>query len=214
MYRHIDQHVEALIHILRRERHVEEYDELVRRFRQPTAAQDPEFQRQYAHFWGFHQALDPTWRENYFKWLQKIASQRDREPRHLLECTLHEIGRNLASGQSVEFSFAAKLVHTLAPESPIYDAKIRDFYLLPETMRGRNFEERIGYGLRIYDALVEEYNRVLQGHLLDKSIALFRRKLHPHAFTPIKIIDSLIWVFVKWAKKDPPRFGAGELRYK
>ncbi len=63
----------------------------------------------------------------------------------------------------------------------------------------------------IYDRLVTQYARVWEKSLLRDSITRFRNELPPDtSFTVEKIIDSLIWAFVKWAG---PTFLAGKLHH-
>jgi hypothetical protein len=101
------------------------------------------------------------------------------------------------------------------PRSPICDANVRAFYFLPDTNGGGAIETRIRGCLEVYDALVKEYDRILENRLLDESIACFREELNPETFTDIKVIDSLIWAFVTWARqaRQGPAFVKGELQY-
>jgi hypothetical protein len=215
MYRHIDQHIEALLDLLRKNKHVQDYDNLMRAFTQADTAVDMEFQRHYAHFWALGPGVDKPWRRNYFLVLQEVRTQRELDPqqrRQLLERVCHETLGERKGGRSLQFSFTTKLVHTAAPTSPIYDDKVRAFFLLPYANHGGDIARRIGPCLDVYDAVVKEYDRILDKHLLDRSIALFRKELHPETFTDIKVIDSLIWAFMSWAMQGRA-FGGGELRY-
>lgn len=85
--------------------------------------------------------------------------------------------------------------------APIYDDRVRAFYFLPHANNGGAIEPRIHRCLDAYDALVNEYDRIIANNLLHQSIVRFREELHPEEFTDIKIIDSLIWAFVTWAKR-------------
>jgi len=212
MYRHINRHIKALLDLLRKDNHVQNYDHLMNEFRQANAAPDARVQEHYVRFWGGMRGLDAQWRAGYFEILQRIRNDPMAYPRQLLEHICHETLSNRNGGQSIEFSLTTKLVHMVNPRSPIYDANVRAFYLLPDLNGGGDIETRIGLCLGVYDALVKEYNRILENRLLDESIVRFREELNPEKFTDVKIIDSLIWAFVTWAKQGPA-FVKGELQY-
>jgi hypothetical protein len=161
MYHHINRHIEPLLDRLRKKKHVQDYDNLMHAFAQPDAPLDAEFQGHYARFWGFNQGVDKAWRRNYFTVLQNIRNQTQLDLRETLRCVCHETLNDRKGGQSLEFSFATKLVHTMAPKSPIYDANVRAFYFLPDTNTGGDIETRIGRCLEVYDALVRGYDLVL-----------------------------------------------------
>lgn len=115
------------------------------------------------------------------------------------------------------FSFATKMAHMVAPDRvPVYDARVCAFYLLPGLPENKGAEERVTEYLRRYKAIVKEYKRVKEKHLLDESIQRFRDELKPKEFKDVKVIDSLIWAFVTRAQggrgKDPA-FLNEELEY-
>jgi len=205
MYRHINNHIEPILAVLRNENLVPDYDSLMCAFRNTDVATDEEFQIRYATFWGFHPGASPEWRTEYFRLLQRIRRNGSTPD---LEQICNQTRGTRRDTPSVEFSFATKLVHMVDPESPIYDRNVRAFYLLKDP-NGKP-DTRVAYCLQVYDHLVTEYERIRKQHLLDKSIKCFQRELQPRTFTDVKIIDSLIWAFVKWAG---PAFLAGELHY-
>ncbi|MBN1507203.1 MAG: hypothetical protein JW955_10180 [Sedimentisphaerales bacterium] len=158
-----------------------------------------------------------TWRETYYTLLQNVRNEPQLDLREALRYVCRETSDNQRGGQSLEFSFATKLVHMVSPSSPIYDANVRAFYLFPDVKGSGYTEPRMADYLKVYDALVREYNRILTHGLLSHSIDRFKEELNPERFTDIKIIDSLIWAFVTWARqglaRQGPAFGNGELQY-
>jgi hypothetical protein len=216
MYHHINTHINTLLDLLQEDRHVEGYDNLMRRFQRVDAAEDEEFQKLYIHFWGLR-GLRGDWHQRYFRVLQKIRREPAIDLAQLLEYICHQTLGVRGSKQTVEFSFAAKMAHMVAPDrAPIYDDRVRAFYFLPDTAHKASIDARIQQCLRAHDALVKEYGRVLQNRVLDKPIACFRKKLNPERFVDMKIIDSLIWAFVTWARGDRrrrPAYIEGTLQY-
>jgi hypothetical protein len=219
MYRQIDRHIEPILDVLRTEKHVENYDNVMNTFKNTNAAEDGQFQRDYAYFWRLR-GLN-AWRQDYFGLLQEIRMRGEPAPeqrRRLLEDVCRTIWKK---HNSLHFAFATKLVHTVDPTSPIYDDNVRAFYLVPHTNNGGDIERRIGPCLDVYDALVREYERIVANHLLRDPIDRFRTEPHAQTFTDIKVIDSLIWAFVTWAARSAsdagarqaPAFVTGELRY-
>lgn len=215
MYRHINQHIKALLDLLRKENHVQDYHHLMCAFAQTNAAKDEQFQRDYARFWAFGPGVNGAWRTHYFNLLEEVRKRRELTPEQrpeLLKEVCHKTSNNHRGGTFLQFAFATKLVHMVDPTSPIFDCRVRAFYLLPHTNNGGTIKPRIDACLEVYKALEKEYARILDKHLLDESIALFRKEFRAEKFTPIKVIDSLIWAFVTWAKRGPA-FGTGKLQY-
>jgi hypothetical protein len=103
--------------------------------------------------------------------------------------------------QSLQFSFATKLLHMTNPVLPIFDSQIAGFYFFQETGTGLNLQQRIDGFVAFHAFLVQEYARVLRFGLLAKAIEEYRRQLKPQHVTDEKIVDSLIWAFVGLLRK-------------
>jgi hypothetical protein len=64
-----------------------------------------------------------------------------------------------------------------------------------------SLQQRIAGFVTFHNFLIQEYARVLQNGLLASAIQEFHLQLTPQHFTDEKIVDSLIWAFVKLLHK-------------
>lgn len=221
MYRHINQHIgqvlDSLAHTV--PNYVQDYNYLMDTLGEAgvNLAENQAFRRRYTRFWGGMRGLNNLWRADYFQVLQQHIGN---GPVPDLPLLLRGIAIETMNNEALQFSYATKLTHMVVPASPIYDAHIRAFYLLPEPPRanpaGADIEERIGakldYCLGVHSALVKEYDRIQARHLLDQSIDEFDNTFNGHQFTRVKVIDSLLWAFVNWVKQGPAIVN-GDLQY-
>ena len=155
----------------------------------------PEYQGRYKNFWTMYPArLSETFYQKYFGALQSTPVSLSNLCQVLWDASARPNGR-----QSLQFSFATKLLHMLQPELPIYDSRIAWFYFFPEPSRDWPLERRIETFVGFYEFLIDEYSRIIRKGLLAKSIAAFRERFKPDNHTDEKIIDWLIWQFVTLA---------------
>lgn len=112
---------------------------------------------------------------------------------------------------SIQFSFATKLLHTLDHHQPIFDKYIEAFFLFPDRQGKKSV------CLDIYDSLKEEYQRIKDCGLLFNAINAFKieilKKNLSQEITDEKIIDFYIWQFSKMMK-DPNQMKSNGFRKK
>ena len=120
--------------------------------------------------------------------------------RELLNVPAQNNGRRM-----LHFSFASKMVHMLCPDRPIYDNKVKRFYFLPEHGSGE-VNNRLRGLINSYEFLVGEYQRILTQGLLAPAIEGFRERFQV-PFSDQKVIDTLIWTFVKFLQDGAVRDG-------
>ena len=101
--------------------------------------------------------------------------------------------------QTLQFSFATKLLHTLSPLLPIYDSLVARFFLFKAPPRNRAAPERISKLTAFHGFLVTEYARVIDSGQLATAIEAFRQRFDPKEHTDEKILDWLIWKLVALA---------------
>ena len=180
----------------------------------PDAYQD--YQGQYRDYWGMNAAgLTPAQFDAYFQFLADLAQQAQADNGQIpglddicetlteICHQLHEMP-NQQGRHCIYFSFATKLVHMVYPDYPIYDSKVKAFYFLPDP--AGDFGPRMGTLLPSYRFLHREYNRILDDHLLDGAMALFANQLGDVG-SPAKVIDWLIWTFVRALQQGAIRDG-------
>ena len=177
--------------------HVTEYEWLIQNVGQAIT---PDYQKRYRRYWAMDRArLSPAFHAAYFSTLNAAISH----PPTLssIANALHAASANSKGRQSLQFSFATKLLHMANQHLPLYDSQVAAFYFFqePEIKKPNDLHDlqrRINEFVRFHDFLKQEYARVLQKNLLATAIQDFRTRLKPQHFTEEKIVDSLIWAFV------------------
>jgi len=196
MYSLINQFAEMVVGAIPHN-HVTDYEWLIQNVAQ-VGTQD--YQKKYRLYWAMNVAqLSPPFYSAYFGALGDALKQTTTlsDVTHVLyNASARRDGR-----QSLQFSFATKLLHMTNPVLPVFDSQIAGFYFFQETTTGLNLQERINGFVAFHDFLVQEYARVLKSGLLAKPILEYYRKLNPQHVTDEKIVDSLIWAFVGLLRK-------------
>lgn len=156
-------------------------------------ARTPQYQARFRNFWTMNVArLSDGFYASYFGLLSNSATQ---SLTNLCE-TLHGASLRSDGRQTLQFSFATKLRHTLDPHLPIYDSRVARFFLFREPPSDLPLEERISRLMVFYDFLRTEYARVINDGLLVSAVSDFRQQFNPSQHTDEKIIDWLVWAFV------------------
>lgn len=196
MYQLIEKNCTAIISSIPRS-HVTKYDWLMHN---AALSGSPAFQTRYKNFWRLNAArLSPDYCQTYFAELRSAqlnTTSPDKVAARLFATPTHRNGR-----QSLQFSFATKLVHTADPTTPIYDSLIAAFYFFQEPSQKLSLPKRIAHLTAFQKFLVQEYQRILSKKLLARSISSFRKHFKAQNFTDQKVIDSLLWSFVGLLKR-------------
>jgi hypothetical protein len=209
MYAIIKQNVGALLDSINPQSDISPYVWLLGELPNRNVSQDQEFQRIYRRYWQLNPArLSDRYLAAYFGYLEQVKGQPEHVTveavaRHLLQIPTHGNGR-----QSLQFSFASKLVHMLNPDQPVYDSMVESFFFLPSGGTNGTTEQKIVRLLTSYQFLQAEYGRVLAHGLLAEGITQFRERFRVNAaYTDSKVIDTLIWKFVGFLKGGAVRDG-------
>ena len=163
-------------------------------------AGEAEYQRRYRSYWAMNAArLSASFYTAYFDAL-KAAEIQNGTLKDL--CKLLCVASVRQNGtQTIQFSFATKLQHTVNPVLPIYDSRVARFYLFQEPSSDMPQPARIDRFVAFNDFLVREYARVIGEGYLSRSIQSFRNRFDAANVTDEKIIDWIIWAFVGFADK-------------
>ncbi len=197
MYTLINQNINLVLATLDYRLDIDTYLNLIRRFNQGDISHDPIFHLDYRRYWRLNAArLSETFCLAYFDLMQRLRTDQNMDTeavaRHLYQLPTHKNGR-----QSLQFSFASKLVHTLDPHKPIYDSMIADFFFFRPPDPNIELDFRLQSLSTFYAFLCNEYHRVLEHDLLEASILRFKQiRGVDDTYTDEKIIDTLIWRFV------------------
>jgi len=191
MYDLINIHILSVLQTIP-QNHVAEYDWLLQNVNQcPTAP----YQARYKNYWRLNVArLSANYCNAYFQALQ--VAQANRPAVADLAQQLYATPTHRNGQQSLQFSFATKLLHMVAPSTPIYDSLVAAFYFWQEPARNLTLGQRVAAFAQFHIFLAQEYRRILQNNLLGVSIQGFRQQFNPQHFTDEKVVDSLLWAYV------------------
>jgi hypothetical protein len=197
MYRLINNNCDAVLGELERKLDVPGYQDLQRLLREVNVADDNDFQRKYRTYWRMNVArLGDDFYRRYFGLLEE--SKTVGSPDVALVIQQLSVRSSSTERQSIQFSFASKLVHTLDPRAPVYDSLVAAFYFFVPTSSGEGPDRKLGRLLEFYGFLRSEYERVITLGLLDTAIRRFRGRVRlQESLCDERVVDFLIWGFVK-----------------
>jgi len=103
---------------------------------------------------------------------------------------------------TIQFSFATKLLHTIDNNNPIFDAEVSR--VIHKRVSGRTRDEKIKSCLEIYEFLKNEYGDFLQNEQIKKLILEFRERFNvsKDKMSDIKILDFIVWSLGKIQEKN------------
>jgi len=218
MYALINKHIQDLLNYLHPVKDIDPYIDLRTKLPHVDVSTDQDFQKIYKKYWQLNAArLSASWCAVYFGHLETLKNTQhvptvDEISRFLFGHATNNKGR-----QSLQFSFSTKFVHMLNPTQPVYDSLIAQYYFLPSTTsknerneRGEVVfpEQKLANLLNSYRFLETEHKRILSNGLLEASIHSFRQHFPlAEVFTDEKVIDTLIWQFVRFLRRGAIRKG-------
>jgi hypothetical protein len=197
MYYLINRHIQQIQQLIPQS-DIDGYEYLRQNVQEAGTAQ---YQKAYKSYWKLNIArLSPAFYQAYFQLLQDSLNN---NPPNIQEITqwLYDISARASDHRIIHFSFATKLRHMLDQHSPIYDSRVASFFLFTAPNQ-HNPRQRITEYINFYKFLVNVYGRVLRLGLLAHSIDSFRQQLNTQNFSDEKIIDSLIFYFVRLLRED------------
>jgi hypothetical protein len=170
---------------------VDVYHFLAEQFARGSVTENLLFQFVYRSFYGLDNAgLTEEFKKKYFE-LMEAARGKVVDIRCLSE-VLFDIP-NKKGQNSLQFSFATKLTHTVDPEKPLYDGKIAKYFRFqPSNGFRKGFANRVQPFLPFYDDLTRCYQRILADGTLTNVMQSFR-STYPTPIPDIKILDFIFW---------------------
>ncbi len=197
MYYLLGDHIQPVLNMIGKERprHVPEYDWLIENL---SKSMIPEYQARYRRFWNMNRFLSKEYFSAYFERLNTLSEiPLDAA---MLAKDLYDVPTNSKGRQTIQFSYATKLLHMKHQTLPIYDSFVCKFYFW-EVGDNQTVEQKIQELAGFHAFLVKEYARVISQGLLERPIEAFRKRFEPRFFTDQKTIDSLIWAYTRLLAK-------------
>ncbi len=202
MYNFINNHIEIIAQNVTFADHFAEYLWLKTQYQIGDIVMNEEFKNRYSNFWRLNQArLSQDYKNHYFQLLQDIRNNNHHTITDIVNLLYAEpIYHN--GTQRIQFSFSTKLLHTTNNNMPIFDSLIKDFFFLTSINSNLEYGIKRDSYINQYNFLIREYNRIMGNNFLLVSMNYIRETYHLNEFvTDIKIIDSIIWAFVKYLRE-------------
>lgn len=165
---------------------------------------DADFAKAYRRFWVMRY-VSPGYMTAHMRELERRKRYATADPAEICR-SLREDTTEDGQHAPIQFSFATKLAHMIDPDLPIYDTLVRQFFFLPEPT-AKDFEARLSQYMQSYDFLKVEYRRVLEQGLLAPAIQAFRTAFPACGHSDIKVVDWLLWQFVRMVNAGALRTG-------
>lgn len=181
--------------------HVKVYNELVSDLHSKDISQDLNFQNKYRKFWVMRYVSPKSaFNKKYFDYLEQNKNNKDLNfidvCKEFEDITSDEKGKKKA----FQFSFITKLIHMVDGVFPIYDSKVSRFYFLPN-VKGVNYDEKALYAQTLLNYLTQEQRNAINSKDVQLSIDLFKTHFSVSNISNEKILDSLVWGYVKLREK-------------
>lgn len=145
----------------------------------------------YERYYGMkYTRLSNDWVKKYFDVANKYLN--NIETPVSFKSLLKEVGPD---GNSVQFSFATKLFHTLKEDEPIYDKNVRTFLGIG-IPNGNNPEEREDAAIKIYENDIKNgfYNNVKYAEMRKTMIRMFDGKCsYAEMISDVRKVDFICW---------------------
>ena len=131
--------------------------------------------------------LSDNLKKHFFKLLAEKQTKLD-----IILSELYEIP-TLKKCNSIQFSFATKLLHTIDNDKPIFDKYVTS--ILNIKVKGKNKNEKIQSCIEIYDSLVTLHEELKKNDTIRNVILKFRSKfkVSNEEMSDTKVLDSIMW---------------------
>lgn len=171
------------------EKSIDAYLFIQKEFAKGYIVNNKDFKRVYGNFYRLTMAgLTLEWKERYFEILEGKKSDLKKILNELYEIP------NRKGQNSIQFSFATKLIHTIDTTKPIFDSLVGA--MLGQRAKGKTKEEKIQSCIDIYDILQDVFHTCLGDNALQEILRAFRAKFNlsgERDMSDEKIFDFLIW---------------------
>lgn len=133
--------------------------------------------------------LTKEWKTRYFELMEKYR----KVPPDLKELVTElSILPTIKGYNSIQFSFATKLLNTLNEDKPIYDSFIALVFGFNAPTTSNKSEKTSRY-IEFYDSLEKNYSKIIKEKLLDTVLQKFDDKFANNSLGQIKKLDFIFW---------------------
>jgi len=145
---------------------------------------NPEFQRKFTYFYRLRR--DEGWRRKYYSLMKECQGRKN------LDFGMIQLRLWQATG-NIESSFSSKMLATLDPCKPIWDANVLKMLGLKAPVRGTP-EVRMSLAVVIYNKICRWYEEFMKTEMAAEMITRFDQELpEMRGISAVKKIDFILW---------------------
>ena len=165
-----------------RERDVERYAYMIKRYEETNVDEDDMFQRKFNAFYRVRRG--ESWQKVFY---EIFAKNRERRLTFAeIICELYERTGN------IESSFSSKMLATIHTEMPIWDKYVLQNIGLKLT--GKTKKEKLQNAIDLYEKMVEWYAVFLDSEKGKECVMEFNKRFPQYEyFSEIKKVDFILW---------------------
>lgn len=161
---------------------IDAYDRIVTNlYSMDLSIKNNDFQKNFNSFYNVRR--DENWRKKYYNYFEKNKKRKDIRFSEILEA--------ISDSNSVESSFASKMLATINPEKPILDKNILNYFGFK--IEGLNREKRIKCAIDVYDKIEKEYKKMLKDNTVKNTIMELKKLLGQYELSDTKVLDYILW---------------------
>ncbi len=182
---------------------IDVYNFLKMEFSKSNANENYLFQFVFRSFYRIDNAgLTPEFKKEYFKILEQNRNEKQFNFKKILK-QLYNFP-NIKRQNTLQFSFATKMFHTINNSMPIYDSGVVRMFSLSRPYQSE-FCVKLDKYLDQLNIIQKGYDEIIEKNLLPKTTELFDQKFVNHRLSDMKKLDFIFWSSGKIKGNNHPR---------
>ncbi len=170
---------------------VDVYNFLKSEFKKSNVTENYLFQFVFRNFYRIDNAgLTPEFKKEYFKILEQNRNEKQFDFKKVLR-RLYSFP-NRKGQNTLQFSFATKMFHTINDMMPIYDNEVAKMFSMSRPYQSE-FEIKLDKYLDQLDKIQNAYEQIIDQALLPKTIGLFDQVFKDNKLSEMKKLDFIFW---------------------
>lgn len=162
-------------------------------FEKTDVTTNPLFQFVFRSFYRLDNAgLTPEFKNEYFKILQTIRNDQSVDISAIVEHLY--LFPNRKGQNSLQFSFATKMINIIDDSEPIYDSEVAKIFNFRPPYHSKGFNKRLESFIKFQRFLKKSYSEVLETKTLKPAFEIMKKELRNVELLPeTKMLDFLFW---------------------
>ena len=170
---------------------VDVYNFLKTEFKKSNVNENYLFQFVFRSFYRIDNAgLTPEFKKEYFKILEQNRNEKQFDFEKVLR-GLYSFP-NRKGQNTLQFSFATKMLNTIDDKMPIYDSEVAKMFSMSRPYQSE-FEIKLDKYLDQLEKIQNGYDKIINQNLLPETIGLFDQVFKDNKLSEMKKLDFIFW---------------------